>query len=174
MFSALHASNAMINSTTAERPSRWTAAERSMALAVQEEVDMSGGEDVTAADIRSLLYSHVQVGPMKAVSYLPLRTVSHLLKMNLEEYENLVIKNGGICMVFSEGDTCISSGAIYAYRERDLQAILDRHSSLLITQSWPTTAEHFVRAIAANWLPLDHPITEVIRECFGEVRGVGK
>jgi 8-oxo-dGTP diphosphatase len=78
--------------------------------------------------------------------------------------------------VFSAAETCIKSGAIYAYSEVDLASVLENHRDLLVEHGWPRTPSDFVRKIAAEWLDLNSPLRGVVAAAFGDypisVKGV--
>ena len=118
-------------------------------------------------DLDHILDRHVRVGPSKPVSYLPVKTVEKVLNMQVDEYARLIETAGGKCVVFSETETCIESGAIYAYSEVDLASVLESHRGLLLGHDWPCTPLQFVRKIAAEWLDLRSPLRGVIAAAFG-------
>ena len=129
-----------------------------------------------APDPDRLLSEHTNVGPSKPMSYLPISTIESLLKMTAAEYALLVERAGGSSMVFAEPDTCIKSGAVYAYSKIDLARVLIRNTLLLVEHSWPQTSAEFVTKVAQEWLEDDNPLKRVIEAAFGNhpisVKGV--
>ena len=123
-----------------------------------------------------ILSDHTRVGPSKPISYLPIRTVEKVLKIDIEEYVRLVSDEGGVCAVFSEADTCIESGAVYAYDQAALATLLWAHSSLLGEHGWSNEPATFVKRLAAEWLDEKHPLMDVIKRAFANyplsVKGV--
>ena len=129
-----------------------------------------------APDPDRLLSEHTNVGPSKPISYLPINTIERLLKMSVADYARLIERGGGSCVVFAETETCIRSGAVYAYSKVDLARVLARNSSLLAEHSWPQEPAEFVTKVAQEWLDEDSPLTRVIDAAFGDhpisVKGV--
>jgi len=119
-------------------------------------------------DLERILATHVRVGPFKPVSYLPIDTINKVLNMQADEYARRVEKAGGECVVFSEAETCIKSGAIYAYSEAALASVLENHRGLLVESGWPCTPREFVGKIAAEWLDLHSPLRVVVVAAFGD------
>lgn len=119
-------------------------------------------------DARNILDEHLNIGEGKPVSYLPIRTIRTLLKLDVDQYKSLVEQVGGICAVFLPDQTCIKSGAIYAYHPAGLKRVLDENAQLLRKCNWPTSCEGFVKRISAEWLADDDPMLPVVRAAFGE------
>jgi 8-oxo-dGTP pyrophosphatase MutT (NUDIX family) len=121
-----------------------------------------------ALDSRLILSEHVAVGRAKPVSYLPIATIETVLRMDVQAYVRCVERTGAACLVFQEAETCIKSGAIYAFSESDLEAVLSRSGALLGAHDWPRTPSAFIARIARDWLALDHPLMPVIKAAFGD------
>ena len=122
-------------------------------------------------DAQRILHSHLKIGPEKAVSYLPIRTVERVIGITIEDYEIMIRNSGNQCSVFSAEECCISSGAIFAYSERDLDDVLKEYYILLSMHQWPTNSKGFIKKIASEWLEQGHDIMPVVRRAFGD-RGV--
>ncbi|MCX7361924.1 MAG: NUDIX hydrolase [Alphaproteobacteria bacterium] len=129
-----------------------------------------------AADFEEILSAHIRVGPLKPVSYLPISTIERVLEMHVDDYTNLIAQGGASWKVFSESETCIKSGAVFAYSKVDLAVVLDSHIDLLIEHNWPCGCAAFIRMIAAEWLDDQSPLRRVIAAAFGDhptsVKGV--
>jgi hypothetical protein len=128
------------------------------------------GDDNFLEDYRrQLLAKHINVGSRKAVSYLPMKTIEGMLGLSIGEYRSLIEQAGNKCAIFSSSESCIDSGAVFAYSVRDLDAILRNHTALLISHAWPVSCEDFIKRIAEEWLEMDDPIMLVIDEAFGSL-----
>jgi hypothetical protein len=123
---------------------------------------------VLSEDAMLILKEHLKVGPDKPVSYLPLRTVEKVLGITASAYQAMIEEQGSRCVVFQQGETCIDSGAIYAYSEQDLESILRDNRDILVERGWPTAPADFVRRLASEWVAEDSPIKPIIRRVFGE------
>lgn len=117
---------------------------------------------------RQILEEHVNLGPQKPVSYLPLRTVEKVIGLTASEYSSLITKNNNECIVFSAEECCINSGAIYAYDEASLREILNKNEVILVKYGCLTEPRDFIKKIATEWFDLGDPIMPVIRLAFGD------
>ncbi len=124
-------------------------------------------------DLDHLLSEHANVGPSKPMSYLPISTIERLLGMTIADYARLIEQRGSSCVVFAETETCIKSGAVYAYSKIDLARVLVRHSFLLAEHSWPEAPAEFVRKVAQEWLDEDNPLKRVIGAATGLAVTIG-
>ena len=115
-----------------------------------------------------MLLEHVRLEKHKAVSYLPLSTVVNVLGIPAAAYVSMIKNLGNRYAIFSAEKCCIKSGAIYAYNQKKLSAILKEHRHILSRNGWPTSPSRFVNKIASEWLEQDHPILPVIRAVFGD------
>jgi hypothetical protein len=117
---------------------------------------------------KRLLESHLTVGPDKPVSYLPIRTIEEVIGMSVDRYVSLIEQTGNQYAVFGVTDSCINSGAVYAYNRQGLAKILNENRDVLTQHGWPAAVDDFIRRIASEWLDPGNPITAVIRKSFGE------
>jgi 8-oxo-dGTP diphosphatase len=128
------------------------------------------------AYIADVLAKHVYVGAAKPVSYLPISTIEKVLNMQVDAYARLIEKAGGKCVVFSETETCIRSGAVYAYSEIDLASVLKNYKGVLSEHGWPSVPLEFIKRLATDWLDLHNPLRGVLISAFGDhpisVKGV--
>ena len=123
---------------------------------------------VDAADSAEILSAHIRVGPSKPVSYLPISTIERVLGMRVDDYTSLIAQGGASWRVLSESETYIKSGAVFAYSDVDLAAVLERHIDLLLEHNWPCGCPAFIRMIAAEWLDDESPLRRVIAAAFGD------
>jgi hypothetical protein len=115
-----------------------------------------------------MLQDHVFVGQKKPVSYLPIDTIEKVLGKSISQYQTLISRAGNRSRVFAADSCCIRSGAVYAFSEPDLDALLEQSSNMLLEYSWPRDSQGFIEKIAAVWFDDKHPVLAVIRKAFGE------
>jgi len=72
-------------------------------------------------------------------------------------------------MVFNSNESCISSGAVYAYNFNELDRVLNIYRKILLVNKWPIVPSGFVKRIALEWVEANSPIMPVIRRAFGDV-----
>jgi hypothetical protein len=118
------------------------------------------------------LDEHVSLSARKPVSYLPRSTIEKVLGLTVDDYRKLVERAGNKCVVFSENQTCIQSGAVFAYRNANLASVLDHYSDLLIACDWPRSPEAFVRRVAFEWCEEKAPVMPIIQAAFGEKKSI--
>ena len=117
----------------------------------------------------SVLSSLTNVGPAKAVGYLPLQTLGRFLGLDVEAVSANARSRGLAVLVLSPEECCIKSGALYVYDPDALDKILCTSRSVLALSNFPTVPEAFVRAIARDWLESDHPAMPIIKAAFAYV-----
>jgi hypothetical protein len=115
-----------------------------------------------------ILQRHLNVGWDKPISYLPIRTIEDVIGIPVATYVELIANGGNEYMIFDAEQSCIQSGAVYAFSFSDLARVLDQHSRLLSLHGWPSTPIDFIQRIASEWLDPGDPIMIVIRRSFGE------
>lgn len=108
------------------------------------------------------------VGPDKAVGYLPLRTVKHVLGLDVEEVAAGAVGRGLKAICLGPRLCCIKSGALYVFDQAALERILNWSSVTLAKVGAPADPERFVRFIARKWFAPDHPITPIIQAAFAD------
>jgi hypothetical protein len=122
----------------------------------------------SAAHAKRILDSHLNVGNEKPVSYLPIKTIERIIGITIPAYKSMIESLGNRCSVFSPEESCIDSGAVYAYNDMCLNSILQNNMGVLLSNGWPTTSENFIKKIASEWLTDENPIMPIIRKAFGE------
>ena len=128
-------------------------------------------ENVTsslAEHAKRILDTHLNVGTGKPVSYLPIKTVEGVIGITVPVYKSMIENMGNRCSLFSPEDSCINSGAIYAYNDICLDKILHDNVDLLSSNGWPATSEDFIRKIALEWFDDENPVMPIIKKAFGE------
>jgi hypothetical protein len=119
-------------------------------------------------DFNALLVRHVAFEKPKLVSYLPISTIEKVLKISVPEYQLLITRAGHQSAVIDSRSCCIASGAVYAFNEAELDAVLDESYEFLSELGWPRNTRRFIEKIAAEWYEMEHPILPLIRRIFGE------
>jgi hypothetical protein len=128
-------------------------------------------ENVTpsAADIlKRMLDVQLSIGEEKPVGYLPIKTVERHIGISIPAYKSMIESRGNSCSVFPPEESCINSGAIYAYNKLYLDKILKDNLDILSKNGWPVAAEDFIRKIASGWLDDASPIMPIIKKAFGD------
>ncbi|MBW9072833.1 MULTISPECIES: hypothetical protein [Agrobacterium] len=117
----------------------------------------------------AILQGHVQLGPEKPVSYLPLNTIENMLGLTVDRYREMLRAGGNESMLFEDQQCAINSGAVYGYNVPALGVLLRQFNSILIANGWPDAPEQFVEKIARNWVEdVDAPLLLIIRAAFGD------
>lgn len=124
---------------------------------------------MSTKDASRILDCHLTLGSKKPVSYLPIKTIEKVIGISVSEYVLLVERMGNTALVFSEGECCIESGAVYAYSYDDLAEVLAGSEQLLVNCKWPRSPVEFIRKVASGWVDEDKSIVSVIRKAFGDV-----
>jgi hypothetical protein len=115
-----------------------------------------------------LLREHLNVGPQKPVSYLPIDTIRKVIGMPESRYVEYIERVGNNALLFESRDCCIKSGAVYAYNKAALDDVLNEYQDMLSEYCWPLDSIGFITRIAQEWLKLEHPIMPVIKKAFGK------
>ena len=118
---------------------------------------------------KAILNSLTEVGSTKSVGYLPLRTITKLLKIPVDEIRENLNSPTVRTMVFQEDQTCISGGALFAFDDRMMRSIIDRHHQVLQEQKWPPDSSDIIGKLAEEWYERDNPVMPFIRELFGDL-----
>lgn len=122
-----------------------------------------------APDVPSyVIESLTLVGPAKAVGYLPLRTVTQVLGLNVGDVIAQALARGLGAISIGPHHCCIKSGALYVFDSVALEAVLRVGAATLEQVNAPTDPEMFVRFIARDWFVPDHPIMPIIRAAFAD------
>ena len=121
---------------------------------------MSAGID---AKVLASILASLDVGPHKAVGYLPLYTVRDLHKRDPQDLVAELHMRGRSVRIF-HADVCpIKSGALYAWDEAAVKRISRGHWAGEIG------ADEIVRMIAGKWFGPHHVFMPMIRELFGQI-----
>ena len=116
-----------------------------------------------------MLCDLTRVGPTKALGYLPLQTISRFLGLDVEAVIADAQSRGLAVLMLGPEECCIKSGALYVYDPIALDVVLRTSVLTLVLAGFPTPSEAFIRAIAYEWLDLDHPVMPVIKAAFADM-----
>lgn len=114
-----------------------------------------------------LLLSLSQVGPSKAIGYLPLYTIRDFVQLSPDSIAASASARGLETRQFKPEACCIKSGALYVYDRKALDQILKAHAEVLEANELPILPDLFVAHIAAVWFDPNHPACAVIARAFG-------
>lgn len=130
---------------------------------------MSRHKPIVSLEYRNeILDKHLNIHQGRAVSYLPIDTIIHILNLSIDEYVSMIEERGHRAMVLDSQECCIKSGAVYAYSCCDLGGILKNNQHMLSKRGWPATSDEFIKRIAAQWQDRDDDLCEIIRSAFGD------
>lgn len=115
-----------------------------------------------------ILNSHLILSKRKSVSYLPKNTIENHIGITLEDYTKMILGNKNKYIIFSDKETYIYSGAIFAYNEEFLGELLENNYNIIVENRWTTNPEEFVKRIAFEWIEDDNPIKKIIKLSFGD------
>jgi hypothetical protein len=124
--------------------------------------------DLTPEIRRDILSSLDRVGHDKIIGYLPLRTITKVLRLDVEKLMTEVYAKALTAKKFGRKQCCIKSGALYVYDKPRLNRLLQANSSVVLAGGWPCDADAFVGALARDWLDADHPLMPIVREAFAD------
>jgi hypothetical protein len=119
------------------------------------------------SDYKQLLRDVFTVSAAKPVGFVQLGTV----KMTGQPVEDIVRELEAMdlrTLVFGEKDCQFYTGALYAFHQEALQAVLDRHAETLVAAGWPATADDFIRHLANHWAPEKTPLYDAVADAFGD------
>lgn len=119
------------------------------------------------SDYRQLLRDIFAVSAAKPVGFVQLGTVKmtgHPVEEIVRELEAMDLRT----LLFDEKHCNSYTGALYAFHEAALQAVLDRHADTLTAAGWPVTAEDFIRHLASHWAPEKTPLYDAVADAFGD------
>lgn len=115
-----------------------------------------------------VLESLTLIGPSKAIGYLPLQTVQHVLGLNVEDVIADTLARGLKAISIGPSDCCIKNWALHVFDPDALGNPLRGSSAILEQSGFPIDTEMFVRVIARDWFPHDHPVMPIIRDAFAD------
>ncbi|MBY5809388.1 hypothetical protein [Rhizobium leguminosarum] len=116
----------------------------------------------------TLLRSLTDVGPSKAVGYLPLYTIKRFLKTTPKALATSAASRGLAAARFTSRACRIKSGALYVYDRTTLTGLLQGQAEAVGPAGLPLNADAFVAHIAAVLYDEDHPAYGFIAAAFGQ------
>ncbi len=118
-------------------------------------------------EAESILRDIKNVGPNKPVGYLPIETITHYCKSNLEDLVSESKANGLETRIFTGDQWPGYQGSLYVYDRAALQALLYKDKSILIQAGWPVMADTFVENLHVQ-VPIGTPLFKLIARAFGD------
>jgi hypothetical protein len=118
--------------------------------------------------LNGILSSFEDIGGAKAVGYLPIYTINDVLKESIVSRVEGLTARGLSVRVFNEGETCIKSGAVFAYEPEMVSRIIDKHQAALLDKSWAPTPAYVINQIAKEWYEENDPIMPFIRDLYND------
>ena len=120
-----------------------------------------------------LSHEFARVSAQKPVGY---ETLSFLEQCKLDPAAlEKELRGRGLKTLMLTGAACtMRSGALYAYDEAALQKFLEDRVEILSAQSWPVTAEGFIRRIAIDWALEKTPLFDLIADAFNNKSHPGR
>lgn len=119
------------------------------------------------ATVEPYLTDLTDVGPTKPLGYLPLQTLRGY-HIDLQQLEATLLARGLSVLRTDPTESHIRSGALYAYHEPSLRALLERSARVLTVAAWPTEPTAFVQAVDTLTAPRDTELYELVAEAFGD------
>jgi len=129
---------------------------------------MSKPPKMSEDERQSLLGSLTNVGPTKPVGYLPLRTITMFLRLDVDAVAAEATARGLAAVRFDPAACRISSGALYVYDRVALAALLQFHAKTLSDSEVPTDPHAFVAHIAIVFYERGHPLWRIIAMAFAD------
>jgi hypothetical protein len=114
------------------------------------------------------LSSFDNVGRTKAVGYLPKSTIVNVLGQEVDACVKNLILRGLKAQVFDEHESCIKSGAVFAYEPKMVSKIIKLHKDRILKRGWLLTPESVIGKLSAEWYDNDDQIMPLIRNLFND------
>lgn len=121
-------------------------------------------------EIKYLLDDLLMVGIVKPLGYLPLSTITDICGCDADALERL-LQHRGLGTIRLTTGSLIRSGALYAWDEAQLGALLQRYARALNAVGLSTECKIYVGQIDRHHY-LTNPVYGIIAESFGEPAGV--
>jgi hypothetical protein len=109
----------------------------------------------------------LDLGERKPMGFLPLPYFADYASISLEEAEAEAARRGIQTRRFTQAECGIAGGAVYAWAEAPLCALLGASRAVLEEADWPTNSADFVAKCAVDWVADSHPVRGVIATAFG-------
>jgi hypothetical protein len=107
------------------------------------------------------------VGERKPMGFLPLPYFEDYASISVEEAEATAARRGIQTRRFSQAECGVAGGALYAWSEAPLSALLGANRDVLEGAGWPADPADFVAECAVDWVGDNHPVRGVIAAAFG-------
>lgn len=106
--------------------------------------------DYSDSQIQDMLDDLYNVGKLKMLGYLPLRTLTDICKKNVDELKQELNEKGLFVQIFRPDECNVFSGAMYVADLNQLQNFLSAHDQkkILDSENWPHDAILFINQVA--------------------------
>ncbi len=105
---------------------------------------------------------------MKSVGYLPIYTIANVLKESVDTLTRDLSLRGLDVRLYQEDETCIKSGALFAFDTNMVRDLIELHKGVLSEKHWALDPEQAITKIAEEWYDESDAIIPFIRDLFGE------
>lgn len=114
------------------------------------------------------------VGLGKPLGYDNFSLLANLSDDDIRGLRNALESRGLKTLVLRGPECAMRHGALYAYDEQALAALLQQRAGILLANNWPTDPEAFVRKIALEWVPEKTPLFDTIADTFNNKAHPGR
>lgn len=116
------------------------------------------------------------VGSQKPLGYLPIDTLVDLCKVDLKRLQKELEGRGLKTVYLKEGrGRCnIASGALFAYDESALRALLASRKDVLRAEGWPDDPAKFVHYVATKYAKFGTPLFDLVADAFSDKNNRGR
>jgi hypothetical protein len=109
----------------------------------------------------------LHVGADKPVGYKLLNDLKNLSRVDPAVLEQK-LKDKGLKTLLVENESCaMRGGALYAWDEAALGALLNKNKPMLNACGWPHEPKAFIEKIATDWAREKTQLFDLIADCFG-------
>jgi hypothetical protein len=129
---------------------------------------MPSAPEIDRATRARVLSSLEEVGKTKAVGYLPLQTISNVLRESIDELVARFSRRGLDVKIFGERETCIKSGAMFVYHPGMVKQLVETHKAALLQKHWALAPDEVISEISREWFEPSDPIMPFIRDLYND------
>ncbi len=108
-----------------------------------------------------------RVGPDKPLGYLPLSTIEQC-GIAASDLQTQLEEQGLKTFMVADKDCRTASGALYAWDEQALQALLTSRADILLAAQWPCEPAKFVQRVIDEVAPSAAPLFDLIADAFAD------
>ena len=108
------------------------------------------------------------VGSLKSIGYLPLRTITEFLKLNVDSLCQQFLQKGMSVRIINERDTCIQSGVFVVFDADMIVACCKRHN-IASSMGKARSVEKVIKILFSEWYEPDNKLMPFIRDLYGDI-----